>query len=81
MNVNDTEVLICNCGKTMPLDAKKISSGCNIKEPPEIYNSLCTDQINEFEKALKNCSDENKPLLIACTYQAKLFSEGIHYKL
>ncbi len=75
MNVNDTEVLLCNCGKTMPLDAKKISSGCNIKEPPEIYNSLCTDQINEFEKALKNCSDENKPLLIACTYQAKLFSE------
>ncbi len=75
MNVNDTEVLICNCGKTMPLDPKKISSGCNLKEPAEIYNSLCTDQINEVEKALKNCSDENKPLLIACTHQAKLFSE------
>jgi len=59
----------------MPLDPKKISSGCNLKEPAEIYNSLCTDQINEVEKALKNCSDENKPLLIACTHQAKLFSE------
>ena len=27
MNVNDTEILICNCGKTMPLDPKKIATG------------------------------------------------------
>ena len=24
MNINETEIMICDCGKTMPLDAKKL---------------------------------------------------------
>ena len=48
MNVNDTEILICNCGKTMPLDPKKITAGCELNEEVTIYNSLCTDQIDIF---------------------------------
>ena len=49
MNVNDTEILICNCGKTMPLDPKKIAKGCELNEEVKIYNSLCTDQIDIVE--------------------------------
>ena len=27
MEINETEILICNCGETMPLDPKKIGDG------------------------------------------------------
>ena len=69
MNVNDTEILICNCVKTMPLDPKKITAGCELNEEVKIYNSLCTDQIDIVESALKETSDRQKPLSIACTQQ------------
>ena len=75
MNVNDTEILICNCGKTMPLDPKKIATGCELNEEVKIYNSLCTDQIDIVESVLKESSDRQKPLAIACTQQEKLFTE------
>ena len=75
MNVNDTEILICNCGKTMPLDTKKITTGCELDEEVKIYNSLCTDQIDIVESALEKKSDKKKPLAIACTQQEKLFTE------
>ena len=48
MEINETEVLICNCGETMPLDPKKIGDGCNLESKPKIFNSLCTNEINEF---------------------------------
>ena len=48
MNINETEIMICDCGKTMPLDAKKIGSGCNSEDEPKIFTALCTDQINYF---------------------------------
>ena len=40
MEINETEVLICNCGETMPLDPKKIGDGCNLESKPKIFNSL-----------------------------------------
>ena len=61
MEINETEVLICNCGET-PLDPKKIGDGCNLESKPKIFNSLCTNEINEFESALINSSENNKKL-------------------
>ena len=75
MNINETEIMICDCGKTMPLDAKKIGSGCNSEDDPKIFTALCTDQINYFEEALSTSSNNKKTLSIACTQQAKLFSD------
>ena len=40
MEINETEVLICNCGETMPLDPKKIGDGCNLESKPKIFNSF-----------------------------------------
>ena len=75
MEINETEVLICNCGETMPLDPKKIGDGCNLESKPKIFNSLCTNEINEFESALINSSENNKKIAVACTQQTKLFTE------
>ena len=71
MIVNDTEVLLCNCGKTMPLDAKKIGSGCGADKEPIIHNSLCTNQFEEVEKGFKNSKLNNNHFAIACTQQIK----------
>ena len=60
MEINETEVLICNSGETMPLDPKKIGDGCNLDNKPKIFNSLCTNEINEFDSALINSSENNK---------------------
>ena len=75
MIVNDTEVLLCNCGKTMPLDAKKIGSGCGADKEPIIHNSLCTNQFEEVEKGFKNSKLNNNHFAIACTQQIKQFSD------
>ena len=75
MIVNDTEVLLCNCGKTMPLDAKKIASGCNSVDEPIIYNSLCTNQFEAIEKSFEKANSDGKNFAIACTQQAKQFSD------
>ncbi len=75
MDLNNTEVLLCNCGETMPLDAKKIARGCDIKENPKIYSALCTDQNSFYETALNQAKDNNKTLAVACTQQIKNFTD------
>ena len=75
MNINETEIMICDCGKTMPLDAKKIGAGCNSSDEPKVFTSLCTEQINFFEDALSTSSTNKNNLSIACTQQAKLFTD------
>ena len=73
MNINETEIMICDCGKTMPLDAKKIGSGCNSEDEPKIFTALCTDQINYFEEALSASSNNKKTLSIACKNKQNFF--------
>ena len=75
MDLNNTEVLLCNCGDTMPLDSKKIGVGCNSKKNPKIFNSLCTTQTEFFETALNNAKESKKSLAVACTQQVKTFTD------
>ena len=75
MDLNNTEVLLCNCGETMPLDAKKIANGCDVKEHPKIYSALCTDQNSFYESALNQAKNNNKTLAVACTQQIKNFTD------
>ena len=58
----------------VPLDAKKIGSGCGADKEPIIHNSLCTNQFEEVEKGFKNSKLNNNHFAIACTQQIKQFS-------
>ena len=63
--------LICNCNKTMPLDAKALAAALKLDAAPNIANELCHGQMASFEAAVKKGGD----LVVACTQEAPLFSE------
>jgi ferredoxin len=63
--------LICNCNKTMPLDAKALAAALKLDATPNIASELCRKHVAAFEAAVKNGGD----LIVACTQEAPLFSE------
>ncbi|HSE02076.1 MAG TPA: 4Fe-4S binding protein [Burkholderiales bacterium] len=68
--------LICNCNKTMPLDAKALAVALKLDAAPNIASELCRRHVAAFEAAVKNGGD----LVVACTQEAPLFSE-LHEQL
>lgn len=68
--------LICNCNKTMPLDAGALASALKLDATPNIASELCRKHVAAFEAAVKNGGD----LVVACTQEAPLFSE-LHEQL
>jgi ferredoxin len=71
-----TTKLICNCNKTMPLDAKALAAALKLDATPNIASELCRKHVAAFEAAVKNGGD----LVVACTQEAPLFSE-LHEQL
>ena len=70
--MSDTErkCLICNCEKTMPLDAAKLSKALG-RDIGNLQTQLCRVQLENYEKALAS----DGKLLVACTQEAPLFQE------
>jgi ferredoxin len=68
--------LVCNCNKTMALDAKALASALKLGAAPPIASELCRKHVASFEAAVKNGGD----LVVACTQEAPLFSE-LHQEL
>ncbi|MBX2805005.1 MAG: 4Fe-4S binding protein [Hyphomicrobiales bacterium] len=62
--------LLCDCEKTMPLDAAKVSAALGQDIGP-IHTQLCRSQVDRYEKALSGESD----LIVACTQETPLFQE------
>ncbi|HXF66487.1 MAG TPA: 4Fe-4S binding protein [Burkholderiales bacterium] len=63
--------LLCNCNKTMPLDAKALAAALKLDSAPGIASELCRRHLAKFEAAVKSGDD----LSVACTQEASLFSE------
>ena len=70
MALDDRALKICNCNKTMALDAKALASALKLKRPIEIHTELCRKEVGSFQASLK---DES--CVVACTQEAPLFSE------
>jgi len=68
--------LICNCNRTMPLDAKALAGALKLDAAPNLASELCRRHVSRFETAVKNGAD----LVVACTQEAPLFSE-LHAEL
>ncbi len=71
MKINDKNVLICNCEKTMDIDGKKLCSALGNKGTLNVHSNLCRTEIDIFNQSLQN----GEPLLVACTQEAPLFRE------
>ena len=62
--------LICDCEKSMPLNASKLTKALG-QDVDVIHTHLCRSGIGAFERALA----DDAPLLVACTQEAPLFQE------
>ncbi|HUU71425.1 MAG TPA: 4Fe-4S binding protein [Burkholderiales bacterium] len=63
-------IKLCNCNRSMALDAQKIGKALGSAQPVKIYEGLCRRQAGAFRDAL---SDDD--VIVACTQEAQLFSE------
>jgi len=70
MALEDKTLKICNCNKTMALDAKGLASALKLKQPIQIHTELCRKEVGSFQEALKD-----EACVVACTQEAPLFSE------
>ena len=68
------KTLICDCNKTMPLDAAALAKAL----PPDaaaglsaLHSTLCRREAGAFQRAAKEGDD----LLVACTQESRLFVE------
>lgn len=71
MELNGREILLCNCERSMPLDAKRVAKACGATGASDGYTQLCRSQLDSFRAAVAT----GRPVLVACTQEAPLFSE------
>ena len=70
MPLEDRTLKLCNCNKTMALDAKALAAALKLKQPIRMHTELCRKEAGSFQEALK---DES--CVVACTQEATLFAE------
>jgi len=68
--LQDKTIKLCNCNRTMPLDAKALAAALKSKVPVTIHSELCRKEVGAFHDALRD-----PEVLVACTQEAPLFAE------
>ena len=71
LKVKNRRLMVCDCEKTMALDAGKLKACLGGEGELTVYSNLCRTQIESFAGAL----DDKAPLMVACTQEAPLFRE------
>jgi ferredoxin len=66
-----TDILICSCNDTMPLDADAVTRCCRGAKVSTAHQ-LCRAELDKFRAAAAG----GAPLLVGCTQEAPLFSEA-----
>lgn len=61
---------LCNCNKSMPLDAAGLQRALGLDAAPHIHTELCRQEIASFQAALRQTR-----CVVACTQEAALFDE------
>ena len=67
----DVRLLVCNCQRTMDIDAAKLAAALPLGQTPVVQTELCRAQIATFTEALKS----GAALHVACTQEAPLFRD------
>ena len=67
MTIPQTKIMLCNCGKSMPLDAAAINAACGEADASSgVATSLCRAQQDRLTAAM-DALDTDEQLLVACT--------------
>ena len=63
-------IKLCDCNRTMALDAKALAGALKLGAPLTIHTELCRREVGAFHEAL-----QSGDCLVACTQEAPLFAE------
>ena len=66
-----SKTLLCNCNRTMSVDAKALAGALQLDAVPNVASELCRRHVSAFEAAVKSGED----VLVACVQEAPLFTE------
>ena len=70
MSYTGKTLKLCNCNKTMALDAKALGAALQAGAPLQIHTQLCRREAAAFQSVL------NEPeVIVACTQESALFNE------
>src|SRR5512140_1722237 len=61
---------LCNCNRSMALDAAALARALKLGAPPTIHSELCRREIGAFNEAM-----QGGDCLVACTQEAPLFAQ------
>ncbi|OFZ90661.1 MAG: hypothetical protein A2W21_04185 [Betaproteobacteria bacterium RBG_16_66_20] len=61
---------LCSCNGTIPLDPRRLAEALKAKQPVVVHRELCRKEAGAFQAALAD-----PDLIVACTQEARLFSE------
>ena len=70
MSLAGKTLKLCNCNKTMSLDAKALGRALEAGEALTIHNQLCRKDAGAYQSALRD-----PDVVVACTQEAALFNE------
>ena len=70
MALEDKTLKLCNCNKTIPIDAVALAHALNVAVPITVHTELCRKEMESFTSALKDDA-----CVIGCTQEAPLFAE------
>jgi len=73
VSFDNSTLKLCNCNKTMSLDAAQIGRALKLGTTPVVHTELCRKQISSFSDSL-NGGD----CIVACTQESSLFSDVAH---
>ena len=69
MSIADKTLHVCNCNKTMPLDAKALGTALKLGQPLVLREQMCQRELPAFAEGAKG------ELIVACTQEAKLLGD------
>ena len=70
MSIQHKTLKLCNCNRTIPLDAAALGTALKSGAPLIVHTELCRREAGRFQAALGDAE-----VLVACTQEAPLFSE------
>jgi len=70
MDLKGKTIKLCNCNRTIPLDAKALAGALKSGDAVQIHSELCRKETGAFQATL-----QDPDVLVACTQEAPLFTE------
>ena len=71
MALDGKTLKVCNCNRTMALDAKALAAALQSGVPLTIHTELCRREVGAFDAAIAGGGE----CIVACTQEAPLFAE------